>query len=176
MFTKISIPQGVEAKKEGSVLFVKGLKGELNRDFDYPRIDFKIDGKELIFSSEIKGKRGKMMVNTFASHAKNMMIGVTEGYVYKLKIVFSHFPINVKINGIDVVVENFFGEKKPRKTKIFEGVEAKVEGDEIIVTGVDKEKTAQSAANIELVSKRSGYDKRRFQDGIYIFEKAGNPV
>ena len=177
MYTNtVEIAEGVEVRLENSKIIVKGPKGESSRVFKYPGVYIEVKANQAIFSTDIKGKRGKMMVNTYISHLKNMIIGVTQGYVYKLKIVFSHFPINVKITGKDVLIENFFGEKKPRKTCLREGVEAVVEGDIITVTGINKEDTAQSAANIEEAAKRSGYDKRRFQDGIYIIEKAGRPL
>ncbi len=176
MFIEIKIPEGVEARIEGKRLFIKGEKGEVSREFKHPWVDIALENNSVKFSSDVKGKRGKMMVNTFAAHLRNMIKGVQEGYTYKLRIVFSHFPINVKVEGDWVVIENFFGEKKPRKARIMQGTTVKINGDEIIVEGVDKEKTGQTAANIENASKRSGYDKRKFQDGIYIFEKAGRQL
>jgi large subunit ribosomal protein L6 len=176
MFTKTNIPTGVEARIEKDKVVVKGPKGELSRVFRSPGVWFELKDGAMVFETSIKGKKGKRIINSFSSHFGNMIEGVTKGYVYKLKIIFSHFPINVKLAGKDVTVENFFGEKKPRKTKLMDEVTATIEGDIITITGIDKEKTAQSAASIEKLTKRSGFDKRRFQDGIYITEKAGRKV
>ena len=52
----------------------------------------------------------------------------------------------------------------------------KVKGQEIIVEGIDKEATGQTAANIEQATRITKWDRRVFQDGIYIVEKAGKPI
>jgi large subunit ribosomal protein L6 len=75
-----------------------------------------------------------------------------------------------------VVINNFMGEKVPRKAKILPGVEINIEGDIITISSFDKEKAGQSAANIELATRRSGFDKRVFQDGCYVIEKAGKEI
>ena len=64
------------------------------------------------------------------------------------------------------------GEKIPRLAKISPGVDVKIEGDMITVSGFDREKVGQSAANIELATRRPGFDKRIFQDGCYIVSKS----
>jgi len=60
-------------------------------------------------------KKEAALVGTIYSHIQNMITGVTKGYQYKLKIVFSHFPISVKIQDKSVLIENFTGERRPRK-------------------------------------------------------------
>ena len=68
--------------------------------------------------------------------------------------------------------KNFFGEKVPRKIKFDKkNVSIKVDGTEVLVEGMDKEKVGQTAASIEQLTRRPGFDKRIFQDGIYITEK-----
>jgi len=171
MYTEVEIPEGVEVVKEAHDLVVRGKLGELRRTFLHPHIKVEVKDDKVVFSSDRDTRKEKRMMNTFAAHLRNMIKGVTKGYVYKLKIVFTHFPISVKKQGNLLLIENLFGEKKPRKAKILEGVEVEVEGDEIVVKGIDKEKVGQTAANIEQATRRPGYDKRVFQDGIYIFQK-----
>merc|ERR1711862_359055 len=50
------------------------------------------------------------------------MGGVTRGFLYKMRFVYSHFPINVTLNGNTVEIRNFLGEKRVRKVELLEGV------------------------------------------------------
>ncbi|PKP59023.1 MAG: 50S ribosomal protein L6 [Candidatus Altiarchaeales archaeon HGW-Altiarchaeales-2] len=93
--------------------------------------------------------------------------------IYKLKLVFSHFPVSLESKGSELVIKNFLGEKAPRKAKILDGVDVKVKGKDLTVEGVDIEKVSQTAANIERAGKILHKDRRVFQDGIYIVEKDG---
>ena len=99
------------------------------------------------------------------------MKGVTEGYIYRLKIVFIHFPMTINIQGNKVVINNFVGERKARVAKIHGDVKVRVESDDIIVTGNDIENVAQTAANIQQATKIRNKDLRKFLDGIYVYKK-----
>ena len=112
------------------------------------------------------------MMNTIAQHVRNMIKGVQKKFEYKLKVCFSHFPMTVKQEDRKIIVQNFLGEKVPREMTLPEGVEVKVDKTEIIVRSVDKELAGQAAANFETITKIRGRDKRVFQDGIYITNKA----
>lgn len=99
-----------------------------------------------------------------------MIKGVQKGYTYKLKIVYAHFPISVKIKDRAVHIENYYGERSARISKII-GVTTKVttEGDDIIVSGPNLEQVSQTAANIEASTKVKNKDQRVFLDGVYIY-------
>ena len=173
---EVEIPEGVEVIVENNVVKVKGPKGELQRELKYPGVQiFTEDGKVVIFK-EFPRRRDIAIARTFKAHINNMIKGVTEGFTYKLKIVYSHFPMSVKVQGNEVVIENFLGEKNPRRAKILPGVTVKVMGQEVIVEGIDKEAVGQTAANIEQATRITKWDRRVFQDGIYIVEKAGKPI
>ena len=62
------------------------------------------------------------MVGTFHAHLRNMVHGVTEGYTYQLKTVFSHFPMKVAVKGDKVQIDNYMGGHAPRFANILEGV------------------------------------------------------
>ncbi len=111
------------------------------------------------------------MLGTIIAHTRNMIKGLKEGYSYKLKVVYTHFPISVKVEGDKVVITNFLGEKTPRVAKILGDTKVQVNGQEIIVSGSDKELVGQTAANIETATKISKKDRRVFQDGIYIVSR-----
>jgi large subunit ribosomal protein L6 len=173
---EVRVPEGVEVSIDGMKVTVKGPKGELTRDFSHARnviirLDEDEEGKKVVVEAFFANRRLKAMVGTIAAHIANMITGVTKGYRYKLKIVFSHFPITVKVQGDKVLVENFLGEKAPRVAKIMPGVTVKVQKDDVIVEGIDIEAVGQTAANIELATKVQDKDRRVFIDGIYIYEK-----
>lgn len=168
METAIKVPGGVKVGFTGRTLTITGKMGKVEREIEesihlatgLETITLKIDG--------IKG-RHKALLGSYTAHINNMIKGVTEGMEKKLKIVFLHFPINAKVEGNEIVIKNFLGEKSVRKAKIREGVKVEVKGDEIIVTGPDIERVGQTAANIEKASKYlKRKDKRVFQDGIYM--------
>ena len=168
---EIVIPEGIEARIEEKTLIVKGAKGENKRTFLYPRISVLIKDNKVILSALNATKKDKTMMGTFNAHVKNLIEGVKGGFTYKLKICSGHFPMTVSSNKNLVIISNFMGEKTPRKAKILPDVNFKVEGDIITLTGHDKDKVGQSAANIELATRRTGFDKRVFQDGCYIIQK-----
>ncbi|HVL87691.1 MAG TPA: 50S ribosomal protein L6 [Candidatus Thermoplasmatota archaeon] len=167
----IPIPKGVTVTVEDRDVKVKGPKGELVRAFPEASVALAQQGDELVVSCELPRRRQKALVGTYASHLRNMVSGVQAEWEYKLKIVFSHFPIKTKVQGKQFVIENFLGEKTPRRASIREGVAVKVEGDAVSVTGVHLENVAQTAANIEQATRIRGFDPRVFQDGIYITHK-----
>ena len=172
----VDIPDGVDVQIEGTILKVSGPKGKLERDFWYPNIKVEKVDSSIKVDTTIQRKRQKAILGTFTSHIKNMINGVTEGFEYRLKIVYSHFPIQVKTAESYVLIANFLGERKDRKAKIVGESKVKIEGDEVVVTGINKEEVGQTAANIEQTTKISRFDPRVFQDGIYIIVKGGKHV
>lgn len=173
---RVPVPENVEVKIDGMKVTVKGPKGELTKDFSHAkgliiRLEEGEKGKEVVVEAYFANRRKKALVGTIAAHIENMITGVTKGYRYRLKIIYSHFPVNVKVEGDKVIIENFLGEKAPRIAKIFGNVKVRVERDEVIVEGIDIEAVGQTAANIELATKVKGFDRRVFVDGIYIYKK-----
>jgi large subunit ribosomal protein L6 len=164
----VSIPDGVTVTLNGSLLQVKGPKGELRRDMWHPAIKITIEDGAALFTTESVKKQVIAMVGTLASHCNNMCIGVTRGYLYNLKVVYSHFPIQVKQQGEKLEIMNFLGEKYPRTARILPGTSVKVGTDEVTVTGIDKELVGSTASNIEKATRIRDRDPRVFQDGIYI--------
>ncbi|HNT07040.1 MAG TPA: 50S ribosomal protein L6 [Methanoculleus sp.] len=169
---QIEIPPGVNARLEGSVLTVSGPKGTLVRDMRFPQIDVRIADGEVIVSTASDKRRFLAMSGTLEAHVKGMFRGVVEGYEYRMKVVYSHFPIQLKLQGDRLEIGNFLGEKQPRAAKIIEGVTVRIGNDEVTLTGIDREKVGNTAANIEHATKITKRDPRVFQDGIYITERA----
>jgi large subunit ribosomal protein L6 len=167
----IQIPDGVAVSVENRAVTVKGSKATLTRDFSYASVSIETDGKTVRVWAEWPRKKEAALVGTIESHIKNMITGVTKGYTYKLKIVFSHFPITVKVQDKSVLIENFTGERRARKAKILGDIKVKVEPEDLIVQGAKLEDVSQTAANIERITKVTNKDPRVFLDGIYVYER-----
>lgn len=170
----ITIPDNVKISIEKNNLTVTGEKGSLSRVFSHPKIDLKINGKVVEIRCKSPRRKDKALVGTFVAHIKNMMKGVTIGFEYKMKTVFSHFPIKTSVDGNNFVIQNFLGERSARTAKILEGVTVEIEGEDITVQGIDKENVGQTVANIERATAVKYRDVRVFQDGIYRVGKGGN--
>jgi large subunit ribosomal protein L6 len=173
---EIELPDGVTVQLNKAVLTIKGAKGEVNRDFIHPKANVLVEQNKIVLSALKATKREKTLLGTMASHIKNMIAGVQEPFTYKVKICSGHFPMNVSVSGKDLVVKNFLGESVPRKVELIEGTNVKVNGDEIVIVGVDKEKAGQMAARIENLCRITNRDTRIFQDGCYITHKAGKDL
>jgi len=170
---KISIPDGVTVTIENENIVVKGEKGELTRSFSHPKIKITVNGNIIEISSYDVLKKEKALIGTYIAHIKNMIKGVTNGFEYKMKTVFSHFPIKTSVEKNQFIIQNFLGERSARRAKIIDGVEVEAKGENITVTGIDKEKVGQTVANIERATRVKNRDIRVFQDGVYRISKGG---
>ena len=158
---EIEIPEGVEVIINNNEVTVKGPNGEDSRKFTYPNVDITEVENNVVLETSFPRKKDKAMIGTTKAHISNMITGVTDGFEYHMKIVFAHFPMTVKVNKDVVVIDNFLGERHPRTAK----------GDEVTITGINKEHVGQTMANLEQATKIKGRDPRVFQDGIYLISK-----
>ncbi len=170
----IAIPKGITVQVEGMKVTVTGPKGTLAREFPTSRVKISKEVSNVILTCTLPKRKEYALQGTIRSHINNMIEGVTKGFEYKMKIVYSHFPVKTAVKGTDFMIENFLGEKFPRKAKILGGTKVAVKGDEVMVSGIDLELVGQTAANIEQATIIKHYDPRKFQDGIYIVRKGGN--
>jgi len=168
----IQVPDDVQTTVEGRKVTVKGPKGTLTRDFSHAPISMAMDGKTIRVWAEWPRKKEASLVGTVHSHIQNMITGVRSGFTYKLKIVFSHFPISVKVKEKTVLIENFTGERNPRKAKIMGDAQVKVQPEDVAITGLNLEDVSQTAANVEQATKVKRKDPRVFLDGIYVYERS----
>ena len=175
-FKEIEIPQGVEADINGSVLTIKGEKGETKKNLNIRSVDVKIKDGKIILGNEKASKNEKRLINTYAAHIRNMIHGLNEEFEYKMKAVYSHFPFTVELHGHEAIIKNFLGEKIPRKAKILKGVNVKIDKEDIVVKSHDRELAGQTAANLEVATKIRNRDRRVFQDGIFITSKPGREI
>jgi large subunit ribosomal protein L6 len=167
----VKIPAGVDVSLEGTLLRVSGEKGTLERDLRFPQIDIQQDEEQITVCTNSEKKKIIAMVGTLESHVKNMVKGVSQGFEYHMKVVYSHFPIQMKLQANRLEIVNFLGEKEPRVARILDGVTVSLGNDEVTLSGTDKEKVGNTAANIEHATRITKRDPRVFQDGIYIVER-----
>ncbi len=168
---EIEIPEGVEVIINDTDVTVKGPNGINSRKFSYPNVDIEESNNIVILKTSFPKKKDKAMIGTTKAHISNMIKGVTDGFEYHMKIVFAHFPMTVKPEKDKVVIDNFLGERHPRSSKIVGESKVVVKGDEITITGINKEHVGQTMANLEQATKIKGKDPRVFQDGIYLTSK-----
>ncbi len=167
----MELPKGVTASIENGMLKIKGPKGEVARRLSARGVVMKVDGQKINFKAAKATKREKTMLYTFIAHIGNMVRGVQQPWVYKLKVCSGHFPMTVTVSGATLAIKNFLGEKVPRTCVFPQGVEVKVAGQEITVTSVDRELAGQAAGRLELLTFKPNKDQRTFQDGVYITQK-----
>ena len=176
IFKEIEIPSGTEVGTDENRITIKGKIGEDSKEFNSGKIKIKTEGNKIIIGSKDATKKEKRIINTFTAHIKNMIRGVNEGFEYKLKAVYSHFPITVEVHGKEAMIKNFLGEKIPRKMKILDGANVKIDKDFITVSSHSKEIAGQTAANFEKATWIRKKDRRVFQDGIFITSKGGEEI
>lgn len=167
----VEVPEGVEIRAEGRIVTVTGEKGTLTRNFSHAPVSILLEGNLIKVHTNWPRKKQASLVVTVSSHIKNMITGVTKGFTYKLKIVFSHFPISVKVREKTVAIENFTGERSARVAKIIGEAKVVVKGEDVVVQGINVEDVSQTAANIERATKIKVKDPRVFLDGIYVYER-----
>lgn len=168
MFLKeVKIPEDVEVSINEEIKVV-GPKGEIKRRFELGDIKIEKSENKIKIFSELEKRKVKAKVGSIAAHIRNMINGVKKGYTYKLKVVYSHFPVSVKVEGDKVLILNFLGEKIPRIAKIIGNTQVKIEKDEITVSGIDIDEVGQTASNIESACRIKRKDRKIFQDGIWI--------
>jgi large subunit ribosomal protein L6 len=167
----IAIPEDVTLAMDGCKITVTGEKGSVTKDFTHARLNMeRLDDSVRVWAVNPRKKQASL-VNTIVAHIKNMIKGVTKGFTYRMKIVFVHFPMTLQIEENQITIQNFTGERKPRDAKIVGDAKVSVEGEDVIVEGIDLEEVAQTAANIQTAVKIRKKDRRKFLDGIYVYSK-----
>jgi len=168
---ELEIPEDVTVSQDHLDLTVEGDNGTVTRRLWYPDIDVSIDGDTVVISSDEDDAKTLSTIGTFESHIENMFHGVTEGWEYEMEVFYSHFPMQVDVDGDEVVIENFLGEKAARRTTIHGETDVVVDGEELHLSGPDIESVGQTAADIEQLTRINDKDVRVFQDGVYITQK-----
>ena len=167
----INIPEGINITLKKHMMQFQGPLGKTFKSFRKIPVDIKVNEGKIILNAIGKRKRDYSILHTSRSLIKNICEGLTDGYTIKMKVVYAHFPITVKVQDKTILIENFQGERAPRKTTIVGNTKVVPKGEDVILTGDVWTDITQTAANIELRTKVKDKDHRVFLDGIYIYEK-----
>lgn len=168
---EVIIPENVNVIKEKNTIIVEGKNGKISKDFTKIPITLSFENNRIIIYPPGQRRKDLALINTVKSIISSMIKGVETGFTYKLKIIFSHFPISVKVKDKKVIVENYFGERSMRISKIVGLTQVVVAGEDVIVKGPSLEDVSQTATNIESSTKIKNKDQRVFLDGVYLYAK-----
>ena len=193
---QLEIPKDVTVEIDRFNVTISGPEGDVTRRLWYPDVTVSVGEIEVeradeeaddpnatytettegvVIESDVEKTKQTATIGTFASHIRNAFHGVSTGWEYSMEVFYSHFPMQVNTDGEDVVVQNFLGERAPRRTPIRGDTEVAVDGENITLSGPDKEDVGQTAADIEQLTRVTDKDTRVFQDGVYITDKPSRP-
>lgn len=173
---ELPIPENVSVTSDHLDLVVEGPEGTVRRQLWFPDITVNVTDEAVVIESEQEDAKTTATIGTFESHVENMFHGVTEGWEYEMEAVYAHFPMQLRVEGDDVIVENFLGERAARSTTIHGDTEVDIDGESLTIRGPDKEAVGQTAADIEQLTRIRDKDTRVFQDGVYITRKPSTEV
>ncbi len=165
----IQIPENVEVKFQDGVLAVKGPKGELRKTV-HNLVDIKIEDSSAQVLPKEDSKFAHALWGTFASHLKNMIKGVTEGYSKELIVEGVGYRVELKGKQLELKV----GFSHPVLVDVPDDIVVEVDNNTIKVSGIDKERVGQFAANIRKIKKPEPYKGKGIRyAGEYIERKEG---
>lgn len=165
------MPEGVKVTIKKRMLGFEGPLGKTFKNFRDIPIGIEVADNKVVLKAAGPRKKDYSILHTARSIIRNICEGLVEGYTIKMKIVFAHFPITVKVDGKTVLIENFQGERSPRSSKIVGDTKISPKGEDVVLTGHVWSDITQTAANIELATRVRNKDHRVFLDGIYSYEK-----
>jgi large subunit ribosomal protein L9e len=171
-------PADVKVSIKNRVVTVTGKRGTLAKDLSHLQLDFRVCKKTNTFTAVrwFGNKIENSTLNTAIAHVRNCCTGVTKGFRYKLRFAYAHFPINVSVEGQEVEIRNFLGEKRVRKqqvpasVKVYRTDVVKMK-DEIVFEGNDLDEVSRQAALMHQLCLVKRKDIRKFLDGIYVQTK-----
>ncbi len=169
----IVIPEGISCSYQSGQMICKKGSTELMRKFNIPNVNVSVDDKKITFEC-VKGNKGtRKKILSFIAHLNNFFMGLDEKFAYELEVCNVHFPMTLKLEKDHLLINNFLGEKTPRKARVLANVHVDIKGQKIHISSADIEAAGQTAANIEKSTKVRNRDRRIFQDGIFIVSKPG---
>jgi large subunit ribosomal protein L6 len=157
----IIIPESVDVKIDDNFVIVKGLKGELKQKI-HSDIDLEIKDKEILI--KLKNSKNNAIWGTFRALIANMIEGVVKGF--EKKLIFEGVGYRANVEGKKLVLN--LGFSHPVEMEAPEGIEFKVEKNNIIVSGIDKQLVGETAAIIRSKRKPEPYKGKgiRYEDEV----------
>mgnify|MGYP001014701935 FL=1 len=165
----VVIPAGVTITVDSGNVVVKGPKGELTQ-FITPAVDVKVEDGQVTVHPKDESKTARAQHGLMRALINNMVIGVTKGYEKKLEV--NGVGFRVSMSGQDL--EMSLGFSHPVKYTPPTDVKISTNKMEITVSGIDKQKVGQVAAEIRSFKKPEPYKGKgiKYVDEV-ILRKAG---
>lgn len=159
----VVIPEKTEVTVEGPVVSVKGPLGELSRDI-HPAVTVAVEEGEVVVTPKDESQLAQALWGTFSSHVKNMVAGVNEAFQKKLVVEGVGYRVSLSGKNLELLV----GFSHPVVLEVPENITVEVEKNTITVSGADKEKVGQFAAEIRAVKKPEPYKGKgiRYEDEV----------
>lgn len=148
----ITIPGDVTITVKNDIITVSGPKGNLSQ-FTMPGIELKRDGEKMLVTRENNEAHNRARHGLMRSLVNNMVQGVSNGFEKKLEINGVGYRVALEDNDLKLNI----GFSHPVTYKLPDGVLAKVDQNIITLTGVDKQKVGQVAAEIRSLKKPEPY-------------------
>lgn len=165
----VNIPQGVTVSVNGSTVSVKGPKGALEFTHSF-EVAIKITENELVVDKIAASKKAPAIWGTTARIIENMIIGVTQGFEKKLEL--NGVGLRMALQGKNINLA--LGFSHPVVVEIPTGIEVKIEGNTMSVTGIDKHAVGQFSANIRALKPVEPYKGKGFKYvGEHVRRKEG---
>lgn len=166
----LAIPENVTVSNDNSLVVVKGPKGELNLKLD-KLINIEVKDNTVVVSRKNETINAKKMHGTTNANIKNMILGVSEGFSKSLEIIGVGYRFNMKGNTLVVHA----GKSHVDELDVPEGLKVEAKGNnQITVSGIDKQKVGEFAANIRKVRKPEPYKGKGIRYvGEYVRRKEG---
>jgi large subunit ribosomal protein L6 len=153
----ISIPEKTEVTVNAGVVSVKGPKGSMERAFR-PEIKIVTDGKEVTLSLAKENNQTRALWGTYASHIKNMVKGVNEGF--EKKLILEGVGYKSQVSGNKLVLA--LGFSHPVEVEIPVDLAVKAEKNTITISGINKESVGAFSAKIRALKKPEPYKGKGF--------------
>ena len=166
----VDVPKGVDVKIDGTLVTVKGTKGELNREF-HERIGFDMDEGVITVTRPDDTRESRALHGLSRALLNNMVMGVSDGFSKELEIQGVGYRASLKGSDVELLV----GFSHPVLVSAPDGISFEVpEPTKIVVSGIDKEQVGQVAADIRKVRPPEPYKGKGIRYvGEYVRRKAG---
>lgn len=165
----ITVPSGVDVTIDGAAVSVKGPKGELRHEVAHP-IEVALQEGTLTVTRPNDERESRSLHGLTRTLIDNMIVGVTAGYEKQLEVVGTGYRVQAKGQDLEFAL----GYSHPVPVKAPEGIAFRVEGNKVTVSGIDKQRVGETAANIRKLRRPDPYKGKGVRyAGEQIRRKAG---
>jgi large subunit ribosomal protein L6 len=154
----IAIPQGLTVSVEAGKIIVKGPKGSLELKLS-PEVSVNVSGEEISVTKTGKTKEAPAIWGTTTRLIANMIKGIVEGFQRQLELNGVGYRMAIQGKKINLAL----GFSHPVEVVVPEGIEVKIEGNVMTISGIDKQKVGQFAANIRELKPVEPYKGKGFR-------------